>query len=64
MIRFLPRKGRHSHTWLDAFGNNRRTGPGQPDVQCSQAVLLLVVKEEGEGGGRFAVVVGPLLGVV
>jgi len=27
-------------------------------------VRLLVVKEKGEGGGRFAVVVGPLLGVV
>ena len=60
LIRFLPRKGRHSHSRLDAFGNNRRTGPGQPNVQCSQVVWLLVVKEKGEGGGRFAVVVGPL----
>ena len=63
VIRFLPRKGLHSHSRMrlatiteraldsSTFGVHRWCG-------------CWLWKEKGEGGGRFAVVVGPLLGVV
>ena len=64
LIRFFSRKGIYSYLRLDAFGHNHQRALDSTTFGVHRWCGCWLWKEKGEGGGRFAVVVGLLLGVV